>query len=63
MLEKMVFLMNDVDAGVSGNDFRGFGNRNGNRKFYSQTSGMGRELKKTHSLSSGTGRERKKPFP
>ena len=61
-------------AGVSGNDFWGFGN--GNRKFHSQSSGARRELKKPipnireregnekiHSQNSGTGREWKNPFP
>ena len=32
-------------SGVSGNDFWGFGNGNGNRKFHSQSLGTGRELK------------------
>ena len=36
-------------AGVSGNDFWGFGN--------------GKKIEKTHSRNSGTGRELKKPIP
>ena len=57
-----------LTAGVSGNDFSGFGN--GNRKFHSQSSGTERKLKKPipkfqeqegnkkiHSQVSGMGRE------
>ena len=63
-------------AGVSGNDFWGFGNGKGIEKAHSRNSGTGRELKKPipkireqegnekmHSQIAGTGGEWKKSIP
>ena len=65
-----------IGAGVSGNDFWGFGNGKGIEKAHSRNSGTGRELKKPiseireregnkkiHSQISGMGREWKNPIP
>ena len=50
-------------AGVSGNDFWGFGNGKGIEKTHSRNSGTGREWKKIHSRKSGPGRESRKSIP